>query len=145
MAPSLLSYFSIVSMSWFTFAIVSIIIIMLWPPHLFSASNAPEQQQRCEKVRAWSQPSLACHTPQSQGKSGLVTMCTTSCFGDQILSRPIRLKICNALLSACVLIAGHAFFAVVHDTFVIIAFHSNNSLYARSLDPSFLVIEGCSA
>ena len=38
MAPSLLSYFSIVSMSWFTFAIVS---IMLWPPHLFSASNAP--------------------------------------------------------------------------------------------------------
>ena len=36
MAPSLLSYFSIVSMSWFTFAIV-----MLWPPHLFSASNAP--------------------------------------------------------------------------------------------------------
>ena len=41
MAPSLLSYFRIVSMSWFTFAIVSIFIIMLWPPHLFSARNAP--------------------------------------------------------------------------------------------------------
>ena len=41
MAPSLLSYFSIVSMSWFTFAIVSIFIIMLWPSHLFSARNAP--------------------------------------------------------------------------------------------------------
>ena len=44
MAPSLSFYFSIVSMFWFTFAIVSIIIIiiiMLWPPHLFSASNAP--------------------------------------------------------------------------------------------------------
>ena len=40
MAPSLLSYFSIVSMSWFTFTIVSI-VAMLWPPHLFSASNAP--------------------------------------------------------------------------------------------------------
>ena len=40
MAPSLLSYFSIVSMSWFTFTILSI-LAMLWPPHLFSASNAP--------------------------------------------------------------------------------------------------------
>ena len=29
--------FSIVSMSWFTYAILS---IMLWPPHLFTASNA---------------------------------------------------------------------------------------------------------
>ena len=44
MAPSLLSYFSIVSMSWFTFSVVSIIFIMLWPPHLFSASNAPGKE-----------------------------------------------------------------------------------------------------
>ena len=49
MVPSLLSYFSIVSISWFTFAIVSIFIIMLWPPHLFSARNAPatNQQKKC--------------------------------------------------------------------------------------------------
>ena len=47
MVPSLLSYFSIVSMSWFTFAIVSIFIIMLWPPHLFSARNAPAFTHVC--------------------------------------------------------------------------------------------------
>ena len=29
--------------------------------------------------------------------------------------------------------------------FVIIAFRANNSLYARSPDPSFLLIEGCGA
>ena len=60
-------------------------------------------------------PSLACHTPQSQGKRGLVTMRTTSCSGDQILSRPIRFKILNLLLSNVLLsarafIAGHANF-----------------------------------
>ena len=38
MAPSLLSCFSVASMSWFTLAIVSI-IIMLWPPHLLTASS----------------------------------------------------------------------------------------------------------
>ena len=52
-----------------------------------------------------------CHTPQSQGKRGLVTMRKTSCSGDQILSHPIRFKILNLLLSnilllVCALIAG---------------------------------------
>ena len=41
--------------------------------------------------------SLTCHTPQSQGKRGLVTMQSGS--GDQISSRPIRFKILNLLLS----------------------------------------------
>ena len=49
-------------------------------------------------------------------------MCTTSCSGDQILSRPIRFKILNlllsnVLLSARALIADHAIFAVVRDAF----------------------------
>ena len=37
--------------------------------------------------------SLARHTPQSEGKRGLVTMRTTSCSGDQNWSRPIRFEI----------------------------------------------------
>ena len=41
MAPLLLSCFSVVSMSWFTFSIVSIYNLMLWPPHLYTASNTP--------------------------------------------------------------------------------------------------------
>ena len=66
--------------------------------------------------------SLVHHTPQSQGKRGLVTMLTRSCSGDQILSRPIRFKIfnlllSNVLLSARALIAGHVIFVVIHDTF----------------------------
>ncbi len=51
-------------------------------------------------------------------------MRTTSCSGDQILSRPIRFKILNlllsnVLLSARALIASHAIFAVVRDAFCI--------------------------
>ena len=49
----------------------------------------------------------------------------------------------NALRLAHTLIASRAILAIVHDVFVIIAFCENNSLYARSPDPSFLVIEGC--
>ena len=67
--------------------------------------------------------SLAHHTPQSQGKRGLVTMRTTSCTGDQIWSRPIRFEILNLLLSNTLLvvrmhIAGDAIFAVVHVFFL---------------------------
>ena len=65
-------------------------------------------------------------------------------------ARPIRFKILNlllsnALLSARALIAGRVIFAVVRDVFCNFAFRANNSLYARSPDPSFLVIEGCGA
>ena len=48
---------------------------------------------------------LASHTPQSQGKRGLVIMRTTSCTGDKILSRPIRFEILNLLLSNALLVA----------------------------------------
>ena len=36
--------------------------------------------------------SLACHTPQSQRKKGLVTMYTTSCTGNQIWLHPSNSK-----------------------------------------------------
>ena len=45
MAPSLSSCFSAVSMSWFTFAIAS--ILCCGPPHLFTASNAPVYHGCC--------------------------------------------------------------------------------------------------
>ena len=66
--------------------------------------------------------SLACHTPQSQGKRDLVTTCTTSCTGDQIWSCPIRFKILNLLFSNTLLaahtcVAGHAVFIVVSDVY----------------------------
>ena len=38
--PLTFALFGIVSMSWFTFTILNN-IIMLWPPHLFTASNTP--------------------------------------------------------------------------------------------------------
>ena len=50
--------------------------------------------------------SLARHTPQSQGKRGLVTMRTTSCSGDQIWSRPIRFEIW--IFMHCVILCEHA-------------------------------------
>ena len=76
--------------------------------------------------------SLTRHTPQSQGKRGLVTMRTTSCTGDKILSHPIRFKILNLLLSNTLLAMES--FAIVCDVFVYIAFHANKSLYAGSPD-----------
>ena len=69
-----------------------------------------------------------------------------------IWSRLIRFETLNLLLSNTLLvtrahIAGRANFAVVHDVVcnTIVAFGENNSLYAWSPDPSFLVIRECGA
>ena len=44
-------------------------------------------------LRSTPHTSLARHTPQSEGKRGLVTARTASCTSDKILSRPIRFEI----------------------------------------------------
>ena len=88
------------------------------------------------------------HTPQSEGKRGLVTMRTTSCTGDQNWSRPIRFEIwiyCLATLywrRACNAVGLHCW-RLPMTCFVIIAFRRNNSLYAWSPDPLSLEITGC--
>ena len=94
--------------------------------------------------------SLARHTPQSQGKTDLVTMRTTSCTGDKMLSRPIRFEILNLLLSNTLLVAHvHSWpcntLQLSVTFFVTIAFCTNNLLYARSPDPYSLEIEGAGA
>ena len=76
--------------------------------------------------------SHTCHTPQSEGKRGLVTVHTTSCSGDRIWSRPIRFEIwiyCLAMLywrRTCIQSAPHYLRLSVTFFFVIIAFRRNN-------------------
>ena len=90
--------------------------------------------------------SLACHTPQSQGKRGLVIMRTTSCSGDQIWLRPIGFEIwiyCQATpcLQRARVWPAMLFLRLSVTSFAIIAFHENDSLYAWSPDPSFLICD----
>ena len=85
--------------------------------HTASEHQIGRSMARC----AWYNISLARHTPQSEGKRGLVTM-RTSCSGDQNWSRPIRFEIwvyCLATLywRRARNAVGPALFAVIRDVF----------------------------
>ena len=81
--------------------------------------------------------SLAHHTPQSEGKRGLVKVCTASCSATgscRVQSDSVILSYDEMPYSAC---------RVTRSAFMIIAFHQYNSQYTLSPDPSFFLIEGC--